>query len=419
MLVPGVNVGNGSNMNAFNLSVSGQREYANSIQLDGIESTTNRTQDVTVTPNVDSVEEFKVVTSSFNAEFGNAAGGVIAVQTKAGSNAFHGDAFEFFRPNFLTARQTIPGVDAPQPAPTLKQHNFGGTFGGPIKKDRSFFFVAYEGMRNKDAYNYVTSTLPFGLFDIKPNGDVDFSRLADPSAGTVDPIYDPNSELDSWVYSATQFPGNVIPASRVSQAGMNTLLNFFPKPNLTGTHNGWFRNFQAHAPVNHNSNQVDSRFDQVITSKDRLYAVYHWQGYNYLANDAWYGQNVVKGSGDADQGTKENAGAQSLSLTYDHIFSPKALNEVRFGYLRYSQDQYSLLSGTDYSSKYGFGNVAIQDYPATIGFPDIYMADGYLAGGSSWKPFHILDENYQLGDSFTWSGVPRHEFKFGADTRAC
>jgi hypothetical protein len=431
MLVPGVAQVGGS-INSFALSVSGQREYANSIQLDGIESTTNRTQDVTVRPNVDSVEEFKVVTSSFNAEFGNAAGGVIAVQTKAGSNAFHGDAFEFYRPNFMSARQTVPGVDVKQPAPTLKQHNFGGTFGGPIKKDRSFFFVAYEGMRQKDTWSYVTSTIPFSLFDIKPNGDVDFSRLVDPNAGlpglgpdgnpypaagTVDPIFDPNATVANYGWWTQQFAGNVIPAARTSKAGMNTLLNFFPKANLPGTHNGWFRNFQAITPTSNDTDQVDARFDQVITSKDRLYVVYHWQANNILDGDPFHGHSVVPGAGDADQAQKEDDGAQSISLTYDHIFSPTALNEVRFGYLRYYQDQYSLLNGTDYSTKYGFGNVAVNGYSATVGFPQIYMADGFLAGGSTYKPYHVLDGNFQFGDSFTWTGVPRHEFKFGADLR--
>ena len=432
-LVPGVTIGNGSNMNAFNLSVSGQREYANSVQLDGIESTSNRTQDITVTPNVDSVQEFKVMTSSYNAEFGNASGGVVAIQTKAGSNSFHGDAFEFFRPPWMTARQTIPGVSDPQPQATLRQHNFGGTVGGPIKKDHSFFFGAYEGMRYHDTWNYVTSTIPFSLFNVKPNGDVDFSGLVDPCAGqqctnsngnpsgppagTVDPIFDPDAAVAAYGWWATQFEGNVIPASRVSTAGMNILNHFFPKPNLTGTHNGWFRNFQAHAPVNKNSNQVDARFDQVITDKDRLYAVYHWQNFNYLANDPFYGHDVVPGAGDADQATKEDAGAQSLSLTYDRTLTNSTLNEMRFGYLHSHQNQYSLLNGTDYSTKYGLGNVAIQGYPATIGFPQIWMADGYMAGGSTWKPFHTLDENYELDDAFTWTGVPRHEFKFGAQFR--
>lgn len=424
LLVPGVTTVGGS-INSFALSVSGQREFANSIQLDGAEATTNRTQDVTVTPNVDSVEEFKVITSSYNAEFGNAAGGVVAVQTKAGTNSIHGDAFEFFRPNFLTARETLPGVNTPQPAPVLKQHNFGGTLGGPIVRNRAFLFGAYEGVRMKNAYSYVDSTIPFGLINVDPAGDVDFSGLVDPfagnasgpPAGTVDPIFDPVVSVESYGGAEQQFTGNVIPASRVSPAGLATLLNFYPKPNLTGIDNGWFRNYAVYSPVNQNTNHVDSRFDLVITDKDRLYAVYHWQNDNQLVTDPYHGNTVVPGAGDADQANKQDDGAQSISITYDHIFSPTALNEVRFGYLNYYQDQYSLLSGTDYSTKFGVGNVAVQGYAATVGYPQIYLADGYLAGGSTYKPYHVHDQNYQVTDAFTWSGLHRHEIKFGGDLR--
>ncbi|MGD0892638.1 MAG: carboxypeptidase-like regulatory domain-containing protein, partial [Terracidiphilus sp.] len=406
LLVPGVTTVGGS-INSFALSVSGQREFGNSIQLDGIESTTNRTQDVTVTPNVDSVEEFKVITASYNAEFGNAAGGVIAVQTKAGTNKIHGDAFEFFRPNFLTAKETLPGVDTPQPAPVLKQHNFGGTLGGPILRNRAFLFGAYEGVRQKNAYSYVDSTIPFGLINngnpIVAGEPISFAGLLDPyagraglggdgnpypAAGTVDPIFDPVVSVESYGGAEQQFTGNVIPASRVSPAGLNTLLNFYPKPNLTGIDNGWFRNYDVYSPTNDNTDHVDSRFDQVITNKDRLYAVYHWQDENSLVTDPYYGHTVVPGGGDADQGNKEDDGAQSISITYDRIFTPTALNEIRFGYLNYYEDLYSLLNGVDYSDKYGVGNVTVPGYPATVGYPQMYLADGYLSGGSTYKPYH-------------------------------
>jgi len=427
-LVPGVAVVGGS-INSFALSVSGQREFGNSIQLDGVESTTNRTQDVTVTPNVDSVEEFKVVTASYNAEFGNAAGGVIAVQTKAGTNKIHGDGFEFFRPPFLAARETLIGVGTPQPPSQLRQHNFGGTLGGPIKRDRAFLFGAYEGVRQKNAYSYVDSTVPFGLIGVEPNGDVNFAGLVDPysgnsggpPAGTVDPIFDPVVTAENCVYfyctAAQQFAGNVIPKSRVSPAGLNTLLNFYPKPNLPGIDNGWFRNYAVYSPTNDNTDHVDSRFDIVLTEKDRLYAVYHWQSENTLVTDPYHGNTAVPGAGDADQANKQDDGAQSISITYDHIFSPTALNEFRFGYLNYYLDQYSLLNGTDYSSKFGVGNVTVPGFSATVGYPQIFLGDGYLAGGSTYKPYHVKDQNYQYTDAFTWSSITRHEFKFGGDLR--
>jgi hypothetical protein len=223
--------------------------------------------------------------------------------------------------------------------------------------------------------------------------------------------------VENYGYSSLQFSGNVIPNSRVSPAGLATMMNFYPKPNLTGIDNGWFRNYDVYSPTDDNTDHVDSRFDQVITSKDRLYAVYHWQAENLLISDPYHGNTVVPGGGDADQANKQDDGAQSISVTYDRIFSPTALNEARFGYLNYYQDQYSLLNGTDYSTKFGAGNVAISGYPATIGYPYMFLADGYLSGGSTYKPYHVHDQNYQFTDSFTWSGLKRHEMKFGGDLR--
>ncbi len=152
-------------------------------------------------------------------------------------------------------------------------------------------------------------------------------------------------------------------------------------------------------------------------SADKLYVVYHWGANNQLVTDPYHGATVVPGAGDADQANKQDGGAQSISVTEDHIFGSHAVNEFRFGYLRYYLDQYSLLNGTDYSTKYGVGNIAVPGYPATIAFPDIFMADGYLAGGSSYKPYHVLDANYQYTDAVTWTGIERHEIKIGGDYR--
>jgi hypothetical protein len=429
-LVPGVTQlpPQSGSINGLGASISGQREYGNSVQMDGIETTTNRTQDITVDPNVDSVQEFKVITATYNAEFGNAAGGIIAIQTKSGTNSLHGDAFEFFRPNYLAAKETLPGVSTPQPPSALKQNNFGGTVSFPIKRERSFVFAAYEGMRQKDPYSYVDSTVPFGLIKFPGDGSVDFSGLLDPyagvtsapgggaAAGTIDPIFDPVVSVNSYGGSEQQFTGNIIPANRVSAAGLATLMNFYPQPNLPGIDNGWFRNYQVYSPTDTNFDKIDARFDEVITEKDRLYSVYHYQRYNTLVTDPYWGHTVVKGGGDADQANKEDFEPQSISLTYDRTLSPTKLNEIRFGYLFYPENLYSLLNGTDYSAKYGVGNVTVPGYSATIGYPQIYLADGYLAGGSTYKPYHVNDQNYQITDSFTWSRG-RHEFKFGGDLR--
>lgn len=413
-LVPGVTVANGS-ISSFALNVNGQREYGNSVLVDGIESTDNRQQDVTITPSVDAVEEFKVSTSSYNAEFGHAAGGVISIQTKSGTNQFHGTAYEFFRPNFLTARPYAFGSTSK--SPTLKQHNYGGTVGGPIRKDKAFLFFSYEGMKREDAYTYLDQTPPLSEVNFLADGSADMSGLLDPTTGQPIPIFDPNASAACYGGCSTQFANYTIPGNRISAAGKNVLQNFFPKPNLPGTGNGWFSNFAVDSPTNWNSRTVDSRYDQTLTSKDKVYVVYHYGDGGQLTTDPYHGATVVPGAGDADQGQRLDSGDQGISISETHLVSPSTINEFRLGYIRSTQDQYSLLSGTDYSTKYGLGNIAVAGYPATIGFPYIYMASGYLAGGSTYKPYLVKQNNYEVGDNYTISQFHNHDIKFGGTWR--
>lgn len=422
LLVPGV-VSVGGSINTFALSVNGNREYGNSILIDGVQSTTNRTQDVTVVPSVDSVQEFKVSTSAYNAEYGDSAGAVVSIQTKAGTNQLHGDAYEFFRPNFTAARP-YGFLGATEPPSILKQHNYGGTLGGPVKRDKAFFFGSYERTQQANAYTYLDSTPPVNQITFNPDGSVDMSQMVDPNAGKNGvpaglkiPIFDPNVSYACYGGCSQQFAGNTIPANRVSPAGKNALLNFFAKPNMPGIDNGWYDNFFVFSPTTFTQNQIDARYDENITQNDRVYLVYHYVNFNTLVTDPYHGATVVPGGGDADQANKEDEETQTISATYTHVFSPTTLNELRFGYSKYDENLYSLLNGTDYSTKYGMGNITVPGYPATIGYPQVYMGTGYLVGGSTYKPYHVLDDNYEVADNFTWSTIPRHEFKFGGEWR--
>jgi hypothetical protein len=420
-LVPGVMPVGGS-INSYNYSVNGEREYANSIQLDGIESTTNRTQDITVTPSVDSIQEFKVATSSYNAEFGHAGGGIVSVQTKAGTNQIHGDAYEFYRPNFLAADEySFAGPGTPS---ILKQNNYGGTIGGPIRKDRSFLFISYEGSKQTTAADGLDSVPPISMVDFRPDGSVDLSHMVDPCAGQqcngtgpakgfVVPLFNPYEYVANGYFAAPFSTNDVIPANLVSQAGKNTLLNFFPKPNLPGIENGWFDNYAFHEPRVTKNINVDSRYDQKLTDKDQLFLVYHYNDMDQNTTDIWDNQAVVQGAGDADQAQKEVVRAQTLSATETHLLTQHVLNELRAGYSHYYQAQFSQLNGEDLSTKYGWGNIAVTGYPATIGYPDIYLGAGYLAGGSSYKPYFIDDDNTEINDNLTVSQVGRHDLKFG------
>jgi outer membrane receptor protein involved in Fe transport len=414
-LTPGVSAVGGS-INTFNFGINGGREYGNSIQIDGVESTTNRTQDITVTPSVDSVDEFKVSTSAYSAEFGRSAGGEISILTKGGTNSFHGTAYEFFRPNFTTAKDySFTGDHIP--ASVLKQHNYGGTLGGPIVRNKTFFFASYEQLHQTKAFDYVFFTQPKSQVKFLPDGSVDLSGLVDPFSGNQIPIYDPTVTLNCFGGCFQQFPGNVIPANRVSQAGVNTFNNFLPTPNLPGTDHGWFNNFQVHSPVKFDQRNADARLDQNFSDKDHLSAAFHYTDSNQLVTDPYWGHTVVPGAGDGDQGQHETLGTQEYSVTESHIFSPRFINEARFGYTRYSQNQYSLLNGQDLSTKYGLNNIGVPGFPATDAFPWIFMGIGNFFGGSTFKPFIIQDNNFQVSDNVILSQVGRHEFKFGGDFR--
>ena len=415
-------VSSGSGGNTLNLSVNGQREFANSVVIDGVEATANRNNDTNLRPSVDAVEEFKVATSDYSAEYGRAAGGVVSIQTKGGANEVHGDVYEFYRPN-ATAADNYSFGGAGQ-SPNLSQHNFGGTLGGPIKKQKSFFFFSYEQERLRNTITYLDSVPPQNQITYNPDGSVDLSRLLDPGNGLPTQIYNPAFYAQNF-YSQL-FPGNVIPAcpasfapdgSCVSPAGLAVLQNFFPMPNLTGTDYGYYNNYLVNSPYAFNGRTGSGRFDQDFSAKDRLSVVYHYGDFNSMTDDPFHGSIPVAGGGDTDSGDKEDSRSQEISATETHLISSRFLNEVRFGYSRYRLNQLSLLNGQNLADQYGQPNVNISGFPSTSGFPYVYLGSGWVTGGSTYKPLYFLDSNYQLQDNVTLSSIGKHEFKFGGDYR--
>lgn len=420
LLTPGVVNGEGGN--TLNLSVNGQREFANSVLIDGVEATGNRNNDTNLRPSVDAVEEFKVATSDYSAEFGRAAGGVVSIQTKSGTNQIHGDVYDFYRPNSTAAENYSFG--GPGQSPNLTQHNFGGTFGGPIVKNKTFFFASYEQERLRNTITYLDSVPPLNQIVFNPDGSVDLSKLLDPGNGQQLPIFSPAFYAQNF-YSQ-QFPGNVIPAcpanftpdgSCVSPAGRAVLQNFFPQPNLTGTSFGYYNNFLVNAPYAYNGRTGSVRVDQDFSKNDRLSVVYHYADFNSLTADPFHGAIPVSGGGDIDQGDKEDSRSQEISATETHFFSSRLLNEFRFGYSRYRLDQLSLLNGRNLADQYGMPDINLPGFPATSGFPQVYLGEGYETGGSSYKPLYFLDSNFQFQDNIVLSSVGRHEFRFGVDFR--
>jgi outer membrane receptor protein involved in Fe transport len=411
-LTPGVLTGGGGN--GVNLTVNGQREFANSVMIDGIEATGNRNNDSGLRPSVDAVEEFKIETSAYSAEYGRAAGGVISIETKSGTNRFHGSLYEFYRPsNTAAATYTFSG---PPQRSQLKQHSFGVTFGGPIKKDKMFFFGSFEGFRVRDVFAYPDSVPPAGQINYLPNGDVDLSGLIDPNTGNQIPIFDPEITAENYGGYAQQFDGNIIPANRVSPAGKAILQNFFRVPDLPGDHNGWYSNFMDRQTFRENFNNIDTRYDWGLSAKDRLSVIYHYGDYDILTGDRCAGHIPVDGGGDGDSGDVENARDQGLYLSQTHSFSDRWVNELRFGYSRFRLDELSLLNGRNLSDQFGVGNIYAPGFPATAAFPEIYLGTGFYTGGSTFKPLLFMDNNIQVYDSIA-AKIGHHDFKAGVDFR--
>lgn len=409
LLVPGVVHGEGGNN--VNLSVNGQREFGNSIQLNGVEVTGNRNNDTSLRPSVDAMQEFKVVTSDYAPEFGRASGGAILLETKGGANRFHGTAYEFFRPNNTAAGSYAFTKSAVNHASQLKQHNFGATIGGPLRKDRTFFFFSYEGTQLRNANVYETTVPMTNQVSFLANGSADLSGLTDPYTCNQVPIFDPNFYQAN--YYMQQYSGNIIPASAISPAGKLILTKLFPKPNNS---NAYFSNYTASQRVTSHGGTGNVRFDEVLSSRDRLSLTYDIAQTESLSGDPYAGSGTYTNAGAADSGDHTWLENQSIGLSWVRTLSANLLNDLRASYVITPLEEHSLIDGTRLADKFGIANANIDKFPDTWAFPQIQFETGAATGGSTWKPLSFRDTNLQLSEALTWNRG-RHSFKFGYEYR--
>ncbi|MGH9663193.1 MAG: carboxypeptidase regulatory-like domain-containing protein, partial [Bryobacteraceae bacterium] len=252
---------NGARTGGF--SASGMRSTQNNYLLDGVDNNDAQIayqarQGEAVKPNVDAIQEFKVMTNSFSAQYGRATGAIINVTMKSGTNALHGTLFEFIRNEAVDARNffDLPG----QAEPPFKRNQYGFSVGGPIIRHKTFFLGDYEGSRIRES-NTVNSTLPTPAM---VNGD--FSQLL---PGTT--IYDP-ATYDASTGTRQPFPGNVIPKARFDPIGAK-LASFYPAPNKPGLSN----NYLSNPPSNVDLDHFDVKVDHTFSEKDSIYTRFSYQ----------------------------------------------------------------------------------------------------------------------------------------------
>src|SRR6202051_3436241 len=258
------------------IEVDGQLPFATGYELDGTDNQDPVIGIAVINPNLDAVSEMKVTSQNYDAEFSKAVAGLVTAQTKSGSNDFHGSAFEYRRSDAQQARDPFSEF-ARDPltgrylAPNL--HNqFGGSVGGPILKDKLFFFGDYQGLREKTGTATLT-TVPTALArsSCTSGGDCNLSEYLQGGQGQ---IFDPTTNQTALT-GRTPFAGNIIPAARLSAPAVN-FFKLLPAPNVAGA--GIVNNYSASGSGIFNTNQADGRVDYQLSDKLHLFGRYTYFG---------------------------------------------------------------------------------------------------------------------------------------------
>ena len=362
-------------------SVSGQRSESLSFLVNGADNNDFLGNNAVVDPNPDALGEFKILTNNYEAEYGRTAGGIVNQVIKSGTNAYHGDVFEFFRNDALNARNYFLPAVTP-----FKRNTFGGTFGGPIRRDKTFFFLAYQGVLKHEGQ--VAPEIQV----LSPNERKgDFSELL-PSTQLFDPI------------SGNPYLNNQVPVNPVIA---NYIAKYLPLPNLPNN------NFVASPVAVIRDAQGIARIDHHISSKDMIYASYivddQTQNFPFqVTNGGTTGGNVPLGSG-----FNTNFRDQLFSISWLHNFSPTVINEFIFASNRTATLQ-DVPHDTTSPSALGFTNVNPDDPAGTA--PPVMDTPSFILGPNPEGPTKIHDVTFHWQDSVTITHG-HHNIKFGADIR--
>ena len=376
-LTPGVSEGG---LGGEGLSVNGGRGDMNGYLMDGTANFSRFDGAAVVRPNVDAVQEFKVQTAAYSAEFGFGGNGQINVVTKSGTNRFHGSAYEFLRNRSLDARNFF---DPPGPGASFKRNQYGGTFGGPIRGNKTFFFGDYEGLRIRQSSTIQslipTAEMKAGNFQgQRPIFDV---LTFNPASGTAQP-----------------FANNQIPSNRISKvaAGLNA---YYPQPNQADPR----LNFINTTGRFTRSDEFAVRVDHQLSSKHQLFGRYGWAD-----SDTFSPSNLPA------QGTFNAPRTQLATLSDTFIISAQVINELRLGWNRTGAATISARTfQDDVAGKLGIGGISRD--PLDFGFPEITILPNYAGVSDPSNPFPSLrkDSVYQVGNT---TSITRstHTIKFGA-----
>lgn len=349
------------------VNISGGRESSNQYTIDGVSNSAGTFEGMNMALSVDAIQEFNVQRNTFNAEYGYGTSQV-NVATRSGTNAFHGTVYEFVRNDVFDARQYFD-----QQIPPLRQNQFGASLGGPIRKDKTFFFANYEGFRMRRA-NTLIATLPTA------------QQLSGDFSGAP-PVIDP--------LTGAPFPLNQIPGDRISPLS-SRMIALLPVITTGGTNN-----YVTAPSAKTDTDQATLRFDQNWGENDRLFLRYSLM-------------KTVIGlpSFAALSGSTVNDMAHNVGIEWVHTFSPHVLNTARFGFNRYFHR--TVQEGAGGEDLLHFQNVVTD--PIINGLPMVSITGYSTFGGFLTHPDLVGENLSQYDDSVTWvKGA--HTLKFGGGLR--
>jgi len=366
ILIPGsvsagsLDQGAGTPGYAINGGIGGSNFYS----LDGAEYQDSYFNAPLPFPNPDAIQEFSIQSNSYSAEFGRNRGASVNAVTKSGTNELHGGAYEFVRNNVFDARPFFSLA-----APAFKRNQFGAQLGGPIRRNKTFYFAAWQGTHERGTPTTSNAAVPTQRMRTG-----DFSELKKP-------IIDPLTQLP--------FPGNIIPASRLSAPALNFLNKYVPLPNLGP-------NYVTPQPSPKDGNQYLTRIDHELSEKDRLYG-------RYIYNDDF----LFSPAGNlANWGINQNFHRQGVVVGETHVFSPALVNSFTFSFNR----NYSFIVQTPDVSWPDLGANIPAASPVTHSWQNLTVS-GYFSAttGTFWD---LGRNSYNVSDTVNWNRG-RHSIKFG------
>lgn len=369
------------------VSANGVREQGNAYYYDGIDNNERLVNSLVFFPSPDALQEFRTITANAPAEFGRAGGAITNLISKSGTNAYHGSAYWFTRPE-----STASTPEFATTKPDFNRDQFGGSIGGPIVKDKTFFFANYAGLRQTVPVEVGnTVTVPTALMR-----QGNFSELLNPAfSGVGAPviIYDPQT--------GQPFPGNIIPQNRLDPVAV-AYLNAFPQPDRT---NSALRNYDVRRENEGAFDDFDARIDHRFSETDQLFLRGSLSDSSKFDPGRIPNYQAGFGSGTAE------AKAYSFALGYNRVFSANVVNELRIGYVNYKYAFLPVGFGTNQNAELGIpgpGGVTVDNGISLIGGGN----GTYIEYLGDFGQFRVKQKTYQISDSVTWL-KGRHAMKFG------